>query len=98
MSKTRKHHRHKRKHKKHHRTIRHREKNIIKVPSLTPIKIRKISNRINNALKKGSYSPTINKQLVTLKSIDREDLMDCNSVEAFKLKEPLQVGVNGKCY
>ena len=97
MSKTRKHHRHHR-HKKHHRTIRHKEKNIIKVPSVTPIKIRKISNKINNALKKGSYSPTINRQLITLRSIDREDLMDCNMSEAFKLKAPLQVGVNGKCY
>jgi hypothetical protein len=104
MSKTRKHHRHKRKHitkgsftKKYHKTIRHREKNIIKIPSATPIKIRKISNIINKALK-GSYSPTINRELVTLKSIDREDLMDCNTAEAFKLKEPLQVGVNGKCY
>lgn len=100
MSKTRKQHRHHRhhRHKKHHRSIRHRERNIIKVPSVTPIKIRKISNRIKNALKKGSYSPTINRQLITLKSIDREDLMDCNTAEAFKLKAPLQVGVNGKCY
>jgi hypothetical protein len=98
MSKTRKHHKKKHKHNKHHRTIRNRDKYLIKVQSATPIQIRKISNRINNALKKGSYSPTINKELVTLKSIDREDLMDCNTAEAFKLKESLQIGVNGKCY
>ena len=94
--KTRKHHRHKhRRHKKHKRTIR---RELIKVPNSTPVKIRKISSKINNVLKKGSYSPTINKQLVSLKSIDREDLTDCNMEQAFKLKEPLQIGVNGKCY
>lgn len=99
MSKTRKHHRHKR-HKRHKRSIRHKNLNryLLKVPNSTPINIRKISNKINSALKKGSYSPTINKQLVTLKSLDREDLMDCNMEQAFKLKEPLQIGVNGKCY
>ena len=100
MSKTRKHHRHKKnkKHHKHKRTFRYNQSELIKVPNSTPVNIRKISNKINNALKKGSYSPTINKQLVTLKSIDREDLMDCNMEQAFKLKEPLQIGVKGKCY
>ncbi len=99
--KTRKHHRHKnKKHKskKNRRHIRHYMNELIKVPNSTPIKIRKISSKINNAFKKGSYSPTINKQLVTLKSIDRVDLMDCNMEQAFKLKEPLQIGVKGKCY
>jgi hypothetical protein len=86
-------------HKKHHKkTFRHKYKNTIKIPSITPIKIRKISNKINNALRKGSYSPTINKQLITLKSIDRKDLMDCNIEAAYQLKEPLQIGVKGKCY
>jgi hypothetical protein len=83
-------------HKKHHKkTFRHKYKNTIKIPSITPIKI---SNKINNALRKGSYSPTINKQLITLKSIDREDLMDCNIEAAYQLKEPLQIGVKEKCY
>ena len=98
MSKTRKHHRNKKKktkEKRHKRTMR---RELIKVPNSTPIYIRKISNKINSALKKGSYSPTINKQLVTLKSMNREDLMDCNMEQAFKLKEPLQIGIKGKCY
>jgi len=98
MGKTRKHHRHKKnktKGIKHKRTLR---RELIKVPISTPLYIRKISSKINNALKKGSYSPTINKQLVTLKSIDRQDLMDCNMEQAFKLQEPLQIGVKGKCY
>ena len=100
MSKTRKH-KHRR-HKKHKRTIRRKE---LVIPTSTPIQIRKISNKINRALTegnailtKGSYSPTINKQLITLKSIERSDLMDCNTEEAFRLKEPLQIGINGKCY
>lgn len=90
MSRTRKHYRHKKK-----RTIRNK---FIKVPNSTPLKIRNISNKINNLLKKSSYSPTINKQLVTLKSIEREDLIDCNMEQSFKLKEPLQISVKGKCY
>ena len=107
--KTRKRHRHKskkhktkgiadRKHHHHKKTIRHYMRELIKVPNSTPIKIRKISSKINNALKKGSYSPTINQQLITLKSIARQDLLDCNMEQAFKLKEPLQIGVKGKCY
>jgi hypothetical protein len=100
MSKTRKHHRHKKnkKYKKHHKHKRTIRREIIKVPNFTPVNIRKVSSNINNALKNGSYSPTINQKLVTLKSIDRQDLMDCNMEQAFKLKEPLQIGVKGKCY
>jgi len=90
MSKTRKHKKHRRK-----RSIRYKE---VVIPNSTPIQIRKLSNKINVSLKKGSYSPTINKELVTLKSIERSDLMDCNTEEAFKLKEPLQIGINGNCY
>jgi hypothetical protein len=90
--------RNRRKHK-NRKTIRNHQKNLLIVPNSTPPQIRKISNKINKNLGKGSYSPTINKQLVTLKSIDRQDLMDCNMEEAFKLKEPLQIGIpkSGKC-
>jgi hypothetical protein len=109
MSKTRKH-KIRRRHRK--KTIRHHHKNEIVIPSSTPVQVRKISNKINAALikdsldlikddldlTKGSYSPTINKQLVTLKSIERTDLMNCNTETAFKLKEPLQIGINGKCF
>ena len=87
MSKTRKYHRHKK-----HKTKGKKHKRTIKVPNSTPSQIRNISN------KPSSYSPTINKQLVTLKSIDREDLMECNTEQSFKLKEPLQISVKGKCY
>jgi len=40
-----------------------------------------------------SYKPTINKNLVSLKSLKRTTLKNCNTVKAFKLKEPLSVYV-----
>ncbi len=49
----------------------------------------------SNNDKKSSYSPTINKDLETLRSISREELSDCNIVEAYKLKEPLKISVPG---
>ena len=94
MKKSRKH-----RHRKHHnKTFKHLNKII--VPNSTPLDIRKISNRIARKAKKKSYAPTINDQLVTLKSIDREDLLDCNINSAFKFKEPLQIGIPGtqKCF
>jgi len=50
------------------------------------------------ALKKGSYSPTINRDLETLQSIPRQELSDCNIGAAYKLKEPLKIGVPGVFY
>ena len=96
MKKSRKH-KH-RKHRKHNKTFKHRNKII--VPNSTPLDIRKISNKIARRATNKSYAPTINDQLVTLKSIDREDLLDCNINSAFKFKEPLQIGIPGtqKCY
>jgi hypothetical protein len=98
MNKTRKHHKNKK--SKKMKTISHHKKNLIFVPNSTPNKIRKISNKINKFVKKNSYSPTINKELITLKSIERKDIIDCNIEEAFKLKEPLQIGdpKTGKCH
>jgi hypothetical protein len=104
MSKSRKprHKKEKRKHKRG-RTIKHHRHREIIVPTSTPLNIRKISNKIARKLVPGSYAPTINQQLVTLKSIPRKELLDCNMEAAFKLKEPLQIGVPGtifgkKCY
>ena len=83
----------------------------VTIPSSTPLKIRKISDNIagnierNNALffsKRNpgihSYSPTINQKLVSLKSIPRSEIIDCNNKSAFELKEPLKINVRGKCY
>ena len=45
-----------------------------------------------------SYSPTVNKELVMLQSIEREKTLDCNNEKAFELKEPLQIGIAGKLF
>jgi len=45
-----------------------------------------------------SYTPSINKLFTSLKSIPRENLVDCNNELAFQLKEPLMINVNGECY
>jgi hypothetical protein len=47
-----------------------------------------------------SYSPSINKALVSLKSISRQPISNCNAEKAFSLKnkEPLEISVNNKCY
>ena len=81
--------------KKYNKTVK-RKRRII--PSNTPSKIRKISNKIAASFtnyRKGSYSPTVNKELVTLQSITRKELLDCNIHEAFKLREPLKIGIPG---
>ena len=64
----------------------------------TPImgKIKHFFSHRNNI--KRSYSPTINQDLVTLQSIQRQELSDCNIVDAYKLKEPLKIGVPGTFY
>jgi len=80
-----------------------REKRII-LPNNTPKNIVKISKNIDDLFEKGlgnaneSYSPTINQELVTLKSITRNPIHDCNNKEAFDLKEPLKIGVPGNIY
>jgi hypothetical protein len=59
-----------------------------------------ITLKIVNREKKShdSYSPTINQELVTLKSIPRNPIYDCNNKEAFELKEPLKIGIPGYIY
>lgn len=82
--------------RKHNKTV--KQKREILVPSKTPKVIRNISNRIAGKLASNSYSPTINNELVSLKSIPRKELLDCNIDAAFHLKEPLQIGIPGKLY
>jgi len=55
----------------------------------------KTVKHINQPIKSSSYSPTINQELVTLKSIPRKEVYDCNNKEAFVLKEPLKIGIPG---
>lgn len=65
----------------------------------TPEKIVKISQEISE----NSYSPSINEKLVSLKSVERNPMFNCNNARAFLLETPLKIGVpdaSGKktCY
>ena len=65
----------------------------------TPAKIVKISQEISE----NSYSPSINEELVSLKSVNRNPMFNCNNTQAFLLEAPLKIGVpnaSGKktCY
>ena len=64
----------------------------------TPPKIDKISKKIDEEIDENasSYSPSINKELVSLKSVQRKELFNCNNERAFLLKAPLKIGVPGK--
>jgi hypothetical protein len=58
-----------------------------------------IDNKAKGLFKYSSYSPTINEELISLKSITRENIMGCNNDSAFELLEPLQIELSGdnKC-
>jgi hypothetical protein len=82
-----------------------REKSSV-IHNKTPNNILKISKEIDKfftkekakGIKNESYSPTINQELVTLKSIPRNPIYDCNNKKAFDLSEPLKIGVPGYVY
>ena len=44
----------------------------------------------------GSYSPTVNRELVMLQSMSRQPVVDCNNENAFNLKEPLKIKIPSK--
>jgi hypothetical protein len=81
--------------------MRSRNKNVV-LHNNTPTNIIKLSKDIDNFFAKGnthkSYSPTINQNLITLKSIPRNPIYDCNNKQAFELKEPLKIGIPGNIY
>jgi hypothetical protein len=64
----------------------------------TPQKIVKISKEIDEEIDENasSYSPSINKELVSLKSVQRNPVFNCNNERAFLLKAPLKIGVPDK--
>jgi len=74
------------------------KKNILVLSHRTPKEIDEVSQQIF-----ASYSPDINKELVPLKTIPRNPVLNCNNANAFSLKSPLKIGVpdaSGKktCY
>lgn len=85
------------KERKHNITKKQRE---IIIPNTTPQQDRKISKQIAYKISKKSYSPTINEELVTLVSIPRYELSNCNTENAFNLTAPLEIEIPGlkKCY
>ena len=100
--------RHKNKDKKN--KTRKKSNRFHQLPNLTPEHINDVSNIIfNNSPQdlpplvnsfeiEGSYSPTVNQELVMLQSMSRQPIIDCNNEKAFNLKEPLQIKIPGnKC-
>ena len=81
------------KRRRYNRTVKERYSDLI-VPSETPLNVHKISDRIAKKMLKNSYSPTINKELVTLKSENREEIIGCNLEKAYKDEEPLEIYID----
>lgn len=83
---------------------------MMTTPSKTPDEVKNIGDKIAEMLPQkslainkskdilSSYSPTINKELVTLVTDVREPLHNCNTEAAFKLKEPLKISIPGLVY
>ena len=83
------------------------KQNVLILPNQTPKNINELSKEIedettNKLLKMidpaSSYSPSINKELVLLESVQRKDVHNCNNSRAFLLEEPLQIGIPGYIY
>jgi hypothetical protein len=101
------------KNKKNKNKTRKKSNRFHQLPNLTPEHINDVSEIIFKSLSKdlpplvdsvtirqieGSYSPTVNKELVMIESISRQQVGDCNNKKAFNLKEPLQIKIPGnKC-
>ena len=102
---------HTKKHKNHKNHYKNNKTNKVKyLPNLTPTFVDLISQNIqknttNNVStlqinlldKPSSYSPTVNQELVTLQSMSRQTIHNCNNDNAFKLQEPLKIAVGQKC-
>jgi hypothetical protein len=71
---------------------------ILLLSHRTPQKIVEISKDINREIDENasSYSPSINKELVSLKSVPRNPVFNCNNERAFLLEDPLKIGVQDK--
>ena len=95
-----KHSKHKHSKHKHPHKHTHKRKLSLRLKNRTPQDVKILSEDIAGQLnnnKLPSYSPTINDLLISLKSIPRETLTDCNNKQAFLLKEPLQISVSDTC-
>lgn len=67
------------------------------IPSTTPVDVQILGKGIE-LNKVSSYTPTINEKLITIKSIPRSKLPDCNNEAAFEMREPLKIGVGDQFF
>jgi hypothetical protein len=104
----------KKKYKKHKKTRKNSaKKKFYLLPNLNPNYINDVSmliyqqaphnlpplvDSVLNQDLDGSYSPTVNKDLVLLQSMSREKIIDCNNDKAFNLQEPLKIGIPGNFF
>ena len=96
MGKTNKH---KRKFKIKIKQNKTKKKKEIILPNLTPLNDRKLSSNIAKGIEHNSmssYRPSINQFLVSLRTMRRNEIVDCNNKSAFELKEPLYIGIPSK--
>jgi hypothetical protein len=90
--------------KKHKKSNKIRTRKVHLLKSTTPKNIQYLSSLISDEIDDkarglSSYSPTINEELVSLKSMTRENIMGCNNDRAFELRESLEIEIPGdnKC-
>ena len=85
---------------KNNKKSRFRTRKVRVLKSTTPKNIQYVSTLISSEINDkarglSSYSPTINEELVSLKSLARENVKGCNNDRAFELLEPLQIEIPG---
>ena len=95
-------------HKKNKNKTRKKSIRFHQLPNLTPEHINDVSALIFKESQEdlpplvdsleieGSYSPTVNRELVMLQSMSRQQVADCNNEKAFNLKEPLKIKISSK--
>jgi hypothetical protein len=85
---------------KQNKTKKYIKKKEVILPNLTPLTDRKLSDNIAKGIKHNnsisSYKPSINQFLVSLRTLRRKEIVDCNNNLAFELKEPLKIGIPSK--
>ena len=103
MKKKMNHERKTKKHKKHKKSKIYEKKPNKTKKTKNHLKSIKSPKQIQNPLlfpqsRKNTYQPSINQQLISLGSNQKQEFHDCNLKEAFNLKEPLKIGIPGFFY
>ena len=85
-------------HKTRHNKTKHSKSTHNKPTHHKPHRKHSLFNNIPKKVMPHSYSPTINQRLITMKTIPREKLHNCNIKRAYELYEPLEIGIPGHLY